>query len=386
MRIAAIDSIDLNANKDSSERLRVAVREYIVAYPSSARSAQLILRHALQGAVDARVAIESLSAIGDDDPIVLPARRALVQLEYQQLKAGAFDDPERMGRVLAMVRWILEKQAKEVADLNDAKSRIGTLRIGLDLSLRIPQADITLANRLVELGMGLVAFDRSLGVYRAEFVYRQVEIALRSRRVDDAMDLLAELGTLDQGKARSARVLVFNTMMEQWGKRPDGLVARRVVDLGSVILAEHMPPYPEPMGGEMSGVAETVAKAGMYLWEAHNETDDLDLALRVSLMVLERGIPTEQGLRRTAALAGEAKDSTNELEAWLRLLGAYPSMDERWYQARYESLRVMKLVDFSRAISAYDQYRVLHPNLGPSPWNARIAGLFGDTVPQESTP
>jgi len=386
MRIAAIDSVDINANTGTSKRLKDAVREYIVAYPSTARSAQLILRHALQGAVDARVAIESLSAIGDDDPIVLPARRALVQLEYQQLKATGFRDAERAARVLAMVRWILEKQPKEVVDLSDAKSRIGTIRIGLDLSLRIPQADIELANRLVELGMGILAFDSSLSVYRSEFVYRQVEVALRSRRVDDAMDLLDELGSLDQSKARSARILVFNGVLERWNQRPDVLSARRIVDLGSVILSEHMPAYPEPMGVQMSGVAETIAHAGVYLWDAQNDTDDRDLALRVSLMVLERGNPTEQGLRRTAALAAQVKDYANELEAWLRLLGAYPNTDEKWYQARYESLRVMKRVNFARALSAYDQYRVLHPTLGPEPWNERIAGLFGDTVPKEATP
>jgi len=386
IRIAAFDAININANKPSSKPLDQAVREYITAYSSTPRAAQLILRHAMQGTIDARVAIDSLSSINDDDPIVLPARRTLLQLRYQQLKSIGFNDSVQIGQLVEMVQWLIAHQASEIKDIHDARAQIATVRIGLDLVLRIPDPNLALADRLVERGMGLIAFDQSLGIYRAEFVYRQVEIALLNNRFVDALEMLGELDALDPPRADSARILIFNDVLDQWQQRKDVELARRVISLGSGILAKQTPAYPEPMGIQMSTLAETVAQAGLYLWETLQDEESHRLALRLSILVLDRGTPSEPGLRRTAALAAKDKDYKHELDAWLRILAAYPSDDERWYEARYESLRVMKQVDFKRAINAYDQFLVLHPNLGPAPWNERIAALFGDSIQDEVSP
>ncbi len=381
MRIAAIDSININAGRATSDELDEAVREYIVAYPTTPRSAQLILRYAMQGTIDSQVAIDTLLSIGDDDPIVLPARRTLVQLQYKRLRAIGFTDPVLLGEVLEMVRWIERAQPGDVDGLDEARSRMGTIRIGLDLALRASPAEIEFADELIARGMGLMSFDASLGAYRSELVYRQVELAVLDHRVRDAMDLLVELGSLDPNKARSARILIFNDSLALWKSDKDERAARRLVDLGTALLADQTPAYPEPLGLQVSGIAETIAEASAYLWQTKDEIEARDLALRVSLLVLDRGQPSEPGLRRTAWLAGQVKDYAHELEAWLMLLAAYPAGDDRWYEARYASLRVMKHVDFSRALRAYDQYRVLHPDLGPAPWNEKIAGLFGDQAP-----
>ncbi len=381
MRIAAMDSININAGRATSDELDEAVREYIVAYPSTARSAQLILRYAMQGTIDPRVAIDTLLSIDDEDPIVLPARRTLVQLQYQRLRSLGFADPVLLDEALDMLRWIGQTQPNEVDDLDEARIRVGMIRIGLDLALRTSPADIEFADELIERGIRLMGFDASLGVYRSELVYRQVELAVLDRRFRDAMDLLAELASLDSGKAQSARILIFNDALELWRAGQSEQVARRLVDLGTVLLADQTPAYPESLGLQVSGIAEVIAEASAYFWQIRNDIEARDLALRVSLLVLDRGQPSEPGLRRTAELAGQVKDDTHALEAWLMLLAAYQAGDDRWYEARYESLRVMKRVDFSRALAAYDQYRVLHPDLGPAPWNAKIAELFGDQVP-----
>ncbi len=386
MRIAAMDSINTNAGRATSDELDEAVREYIAAYPSTPRSAQLVLRHAMRGTIDSQVAIDTLWSIADDDPIVLPARRALVGLEYQQLRALGFADTVLLGQVLAMVRWIEDAQPDEVVELADARMRMGTIRIGLDLALRASPADIEFADELIAHGMRMMSFDASLGVYRSEFVYRQLELAVLTQRHNDSMDLLAELVLLDPGRAQSARILIFNDSIGQWRAGKDERAARRVVDLGTVLLADQMPAYPEPLGLQVSSIAEMIAEVSGYLWESRSDVESRDLALRVSLLVLDRGQPSEPGLRRTAKLAGVVKDYPHELEAWSVLLAAQTPGEERWYEARYESLRVMKHVDFSRALAAYDQYRVLYPNLGPAPWNEKIAALFGDQAPGSATP
>jgi hypothetical protein len=385
IRIAAIDSVDTTAGRVSSQELEDAVREYILAYPSTARSAKLILRHAMQGTIDPAIAIDTLSQITDDDPIALPARRTLVGLQYKQLRATGFADEIVLGEVLEMIRWTDEHTPDEIAGDNDARARMGTIRIGIDLAMRATPVDIDLAMLLVERGMGLLSYDPTLAKYRSELVYRQVEIATADDRVDDAMDLLDELEPLDSGKAGSARVVIFNDTIRRWQSQQTTKVAKRLTVLGPVVLAKSSPPYPEPLGIQGSAVGEAIAQAGMYLWTSRQDVDGRDLAFRVSLMVLARGQPSESGLRLTVVLANETGDQAHELEAWLRLLAAYPSTTTRWYEARYESLRVMVELDPIRARKAYAQYTVLHPSLGPEPYNTKIAVLFGDSVPVDST-
>jgi hypothetical protein len=385
IRIAAIDSINMNAGNSTSDDLEQAVREYIVAYPSSSRSAKLILRHAMQGTVDPEVAIGTLGSIQDDDPIAIPARRTLVQLRYQSLRAMRFSDPLALEETLMFIRWIDNNEPREAVDLNDAKARMGTIRIGVDIALRVVPGDLEFAQHLVERGMSLMSYDSSLGSFRSEFVYRQIEIAIGSGRVDDASELLNELESLDIAKADIARVLLLNDLISVWKLKHSANNARRVVDIGSVVLASQTAPYPEPIGIQVSTIAEVIAESAAYLWTSRNDSESRDLALLISLLVLERGNPSEQGLRRTALLANNLGDQENELESWLRLLAAYSATDDRWYEARFESLRVMNEVDPIRARKAYAQFKALHPSLGPQPWSTKISNLFGESPVQGSS-
>jgi len=383
IRIAAIESRS-NNSQVMSDILDQAVRQYITAYPSSARSARLILRYAMQGSVDAQVAVDTLNAIGDDDPIVFPARRTLVQLRYKQLRANGFKDQVLLAETLRVVAWINENQPTEITDDNDAQARMGTVRIGIDLSLRAQPPVIEFAKDLIEAAIQLTRVEPSLVRFRSELIYRQVEVAVFGEHHDQAMGYLQELEVLDSKRGQSARILIFNETVRQWSANNRTVLARRLIELGSQVLSTQTPPYPEPLGGQVSKVAEVIVQAGVHLWLANQDVDAQSLALRVSLMVLDRGVPSEPGLRQTAMLTAESGDIAHELDAWLRLLAAYPSNDERWYEARYESLRVLKEIDFSRALSAYDQFKVLHPRLGPSPWNALITGLFGDSLTDQN--
>lgn len=386
LRIAAFDSINLKAGDATSKPIELAVREYIIAYPSSSRAAKLILRHAMQGTIDAQVAIDTLVAIDDTDPIVIPARRTLVGLRYKRLRARGFTDLQANEQVLDMIRWISEHEPEQVANLNDASARMATIRVGIDLAIRISPADIDFAQLLLEQALDLISFDQSLAKYRGEMVYRQIEIAVNDHRLESATKIIGELDLLDRKLGASARVLILNQSIQAWNKRATKDNAERIVDIGSQVLSVQMPKHPKPMSAQVSAVADVVAQAAVFLWETSDDVKARDLAMRLSLLVLDRGQPTEDGLRRITTLAQTIGDQTRELEAWLRLLGSYRGDDEHWYEARYESLRVMKEIDFARALSAYDQYRVMHPTLGPSPWNERIGSLFGDDVPTSDTP
>tara|TARA_R110002072_G_scaffold42064_20_gene118704 strand:+ start:135658 stop:138300 length:2643 start_codon:yes stop_codon:yes gene_type:complete len=381
MRIAALDGINVKANRSSSTELDQAVETYIAAYPTTNRTAKLVLRYAMKGTVDPLIAIDSLSTIADNDPIALPARRTLVQLRYQRQRAKGFKDQQAIADLLTMIKWITDNQPADTLDTDDAKARIQTFRIGLDLALRSSPPDTQAVRELLKIAQAIVDDHLALRSFVPELLYRQLEIELLEDQIESAITLLAELESIDQNKGDSARVLVFNRTIKDWQDKPSERSARMLIDLGAKVLAKESPPHPEPLGVQVSSVAEIITQAGAYLWESHDDDDARSLALRLALLVLDRGDPTEPGLRRTALLAERSDDLPHALDAWLRLLGAYPESTDDWYQARYESLKLMLAIDPLRAQDAYAQFQALHPNASDSQWGESIAQLFGEGTP-----
>jgi len=381
MRIAALDAINVKSNRQSSIELDQAVQTYIAAYPTTNRTAKLVLRYAMRGTVDSRIAIDSLSTIADDDPIALPARRTLVQLRYQRQRSQGFSDQQAIADLLRMIRWITDNQPTAITDTDDAKARIQILRIGIDLALRSSPADVDASRELLKIAQVIVDDHLALRSFTPELFYRQLEIELIEDNMERAIGLLAELESIDAYKADSARVLIFNCTIKDWQSKPTERSARILIDLGAKVLAKESSPHPEPLGVQVSSVAEIIAQAGAYLWESHDEDEARVLSLRLSILVMDRGDPTEPGLRRTAHLAERSDDLSHALDAWLRLLGAYPESTEDWYTARYESLRLMLAIDPIRAQDAYAQFKALHPNTNESQWGVSISELFGEGTP-----
>jgi hypothetical protein len=48
---------------------------------------------------------------------------------------------------------------------------------------------------------------------------------------------------------------------------------------------------------------------------------------------------------------------------------------QEWYEARYQSLRLLFLVDAPRAREAMKQHVLLYPDYGPEPWGKKLKEL-----------
>ncbi|MDF1808406.1 MAG: hypothetical protein P1U42_01790 [Phycisphaerales bacterium] len=385
LRIAALDSVNRNRNKNRSDELDIATKEYISAYPSTSRSAQLIIRYAMQGSLNPQVAIDTLESVALDDPFALPARRTLIGIRYKALRVDQFKDQEQINQVLNIVQWVMESQSDSPGDVSEARMMMETIRIGLDLSLRLDSPNLQLANQLLNQADELMKFSSEFEVYRSELLYRQVEISALNGRFNDASKLIDQLLKIDQSRAHNARVLLFNLDIQSWKSNKNAQIAMRLMSNGSGIFSQISPPNPQPIGGQLSSVAELIVEAALFLWEVEKDIDAKRLAFRVAKIVLDRGNPTESGLRKTVLLAHDVGEQEIELEAWLRLLASYGTEDQLWYEARFESLKVMLSIDRQRAITAYEQYRILHPTLGPAPWDEKFRLLFGNQL-SPSTP
>ena len=100
-----------------------------------------------------------------------------------------------------------------------------------------------------------------------------------------------------------------------------------------------------------------------------------ELAIRIDREQVGAGLRTVSSLRRLAQLYEQGSEFAPALDAWNEvLMGMAPGSTE-WYEARYETLRLLLKVSPGEARSAYTQFRVLYPGKAPEPWGAKIEQL-----------
>ncbi len=83
-------------------------------------------------------------------------------------------------------------------------------------------------------------------------------------------------------------------------------------------------------------------------------------------------------------LAGLAHDRSGQFEpalaCWRKLVEDLPHDSPDWFEARFHQIECLAHIDPPRARRVWEQFRVLHPELGPDPWPARFREL-GDRFP-----
>jgi hypothetical protein len=118
-----------------------------------------------------------------------------------------------------------------------------------------------------------------------------------------------------------------------------------------------------------------VADAAARVWHAKRDETMRDLAVTIDRNLMSLGNPPVQVLHRFAVLAESAGDTAGALDAWRLLVSGLNPTAPDWFEARYESLRLLASKDPAAARAAMDQYRVLHQDYGPEPWGQKLKAL-----------
>ena len=98
-------------------------------------------------------------------------------------------------------------------------------------------------------------------------------------------------------------------------------------------------------------------------------------ALRyVSLLQLAR--PDDPEIVRLAGLAhGRGGQTDQALACWRKLLDRLPHDSPPWFEAKFHQIECLAREDRPRARRVWEQFRILHPGLGPDPWPAKFRDL-----------
>jgi hypothetical protein len=378
LQLVALD-LALNDGKlRLEERLDQAVLEYILAYPRSTNAAKLLLRHGAIADIDQSTMIATLLALPDDDPSADAAHRMLVQMYHRQYRDSGRADQAAAISAIEHAEWVWSNAPDQPVDPDDALSRLKVIRMTLDIAMDDIEQNQRLITRAILRGILLVESDASLLAYKDEILHRRIEFLIHAQNLNRAEQELAQMHDPKGVFAQSATRLIFAAALSASQTNPSDLEhARRLVRVGSTLITHILPPAPEEINPNDSAIIASVALAAQRIAETESNPETDALVYRLARVVLERGVPNEQLLRLIANRAQQRGDQELALDAWLRLLAQYTHEESQWHEARYESFRLLLLLDRERAQQAIDQFRVLYPNPGPEPWGTKIQELIG---------
>jgi len=210
----------------------------------------------------------------------------------------------------------------------------------------------------------------------AELTFRRVQIAVA--KGDEA----AVVRFTDQLRAgggpfadASDRLLYKRALKGLKGTPADAELSRQVVRYGSRVL-ETAAAAKVDNDASIVATRDSVAQGAGVLWRAEKDRKMLELAIKLDRAQLDSGNRTASSLRRLGELMEASGDNQLALAAWRELLNGLPNGSAEWYEARYQSLRLLSMNAPAEAAEVMRQHKILHPDFGPEPWGPKLAELF----------
>lgn len=390
LSVIALDrAVDAGEDTMRARRDQVAAL-YLQAYPTSERAARLLLRDATAGLIDVDKAADILLSVGPDSPVYDAAQRQAARLLYQLFRRTRGGEAQREFAALRFAEvaedvLAVDRRAATTgtgAASTEAAQRVVILcRQLLDALLSVTTPDTDRAAAVLDALDHVAVYQHlDLAAQQPELLYRRVQIAVARNRSADAAELIDRLRALPDGQvyADAADVLLYRRATDRWNRAPDGAraeAARAVVEHGLRIIDRAGSDAAALADSITLGIHLNVAQAATELADDAGDSESRALAIRLDEAVLAVYPFSEDALRRLAANAEIAGDNQRSLECWRTILaGSNPGTDP-WFEARYESLRLLAAVDPQRAREALAQHLVLYPEYGPPPWGDQIKAL-----------
>jgi len=382
--IVALDrAIRAGDRSAEAERDRLATL-YLASFPSGERAARLLIG-ASGDQSDPERAVEVLLSIEAGSAVYESARRRASQLLYRMYR-----DRSGAARSFAAARF-----AAVGAEVFEMERRIALDPTHSEASVRAATSAVQIGRQLLDVLLGGDAPDvpgaegvlvslrdlarvtgADLRSIEGELAYRALQIALLRGDSNGVRERSRELGWIGGPFVSAGDRLVYNRAMRELSANPEDRDAlAMLVDTG-VRVADAMRASDAGLQDAATlGVHDRVAEAAAVLWRLEGDRATLEVALTLDRRAIDAGQATVRMLRRAGELREASGDHPGALEAWRVLLAGATPGESVWFEARYESLRLLAGLDPSRARAVLAQHRVLHPELGPQPWGGKIAEL-----------
>jgi len=383
------------------ERLGQLSELFIREYPQGDRAATLALGQLMREDRVDEGAVRVLQSVPRGSALYEQTRRQLAKVLYRLYRAApAAERAYASARFLRIADELLA--IDQTRALGPDKTQAGqaaermllTARQMLDALLSGATPDATRAEGVLDaVDKAINASGQDASAVADELTLRRIQLLLAKGDVVQAERLADELAA----RARDAQsgpaerrvaveryhVAVRTALLQDAERRLNAVVAegkesiepaRRVVKHGLALLEVIAPERGKYAEARVATVAGGVAGASAVLWRQAQEQSARDTAMTLDRAVLAFRPGLGSSLQRLAVLSESAGDMKTAGECWRTLASGLPEGAQEWFQAKFNSLRVLATADPVAATTAIRQHLVLHPT-GPSPWHEQIIKL-----------
>lgn len=382
LAVVALDDAVESGQESLKPRRNQLVQLYLGQYAGTDRAARLLMRPSSDGLLPDSEAMEILLTIQPTSPNFLAARRQASMLLYRMYRKASVNDRDSLGNQFLDIASQLVRH--ELAELRSGDVEVAKRASASVVLVARQIADVALGLRTPDIERAVFALDtldRVANYAALELKDIEPEIAFRRLQIASAQNDLAAIdrwyGTISSTRNSfftAAQRLLYRDAVARWLDDPrDTDSARNIVRFGTEVL-EEMGSSDEESRAKL-GVLETVSQAASTLWALKSDRDMLRAAIGYNNQLIESGAGTAGVYRRQARLHEQDGETDEALDAWRHLVAGLEQGTEDWYEARYESIRLLLNKDPESARTTMRQHVTLYPKLGPTPWDQRFREL-----------
>ena len=383
LAVVALEDAVERGDESLIPRRDQAAQLYLTTYAGNDRSARLLMRPGTSNLVPDSEAIEILLGIPTSSPNYLAARRQATQLLYRMYRASSGTQRTFAGEQFSdTATLLLRLEQIEIRSGDVDRAEIAAASIVLR-SRQIAEAALGISPPDVERAtLALDTLDRAasfatvdISALEPELAYRRLQIASAENAQASIDHWYKVLEDKDGGFLASAQRLLYREAVSHWLDSPTNINAAESV----VFYGEHVMRQLEASDNTSRvylGVLETTAQAASALWEINKDPEMLESAISTYETLIESSGATGEVLRQQARLLERAGRDSDALDVWRRLVSGLDSGTDAWYEARFESIRLLVDKDREAAKITMRQHMTLYPKLGPEPWDDQFRQLI----------
>lgn len=383
LAIDAAPPASVTAKPLAEQRERLSIL-FIQLFPHTREANQLLYARMRSSKALTPQDIEALLQVPASDPIYLSVRRNAADALYKLWQRGGTGG-QRDAAALRFAEVAAELLAREFELATGTTAQDDPQRARSSATVAILQArrtaealmscespDAARAETVVALIESLVAFHSlDMSSFQDELWLRRYQIAAAKGDAPGAQRALQQLRSVGGPYLRAADQHAYTAAVRALATQPTHIEnARDVISTGTRMLT-----YVDLGSQRLASIRNQVAAAATVLFTSTGQQEFRALALKLDAELEAAGLPTLASLQRVAQLREAGREPQLAAKAWLDILAQHGEGTRPWYEARYESIRLIAEFDAPAALQSLAQFKSLHPTLGGPPWDEKFSML-----------
>ena len=314
--------------------------------------------------------LRSLENVAADSPDYLTARYEITTLVYQQWRAAAADAKVAIAKQLFDAT---DTYLKLKATETDKARLVRSLNQAANVALNGTPADDVLAAKYLDQASSLASSLPTSDATVAEHHFYTMQLA--QKRGDSLHERLNADWLVKNAAGSRYELAAIIVMARTMDKKVETSAASEDLQETFALyqrLVQLLGDSPEAIRASKNA---QVANSKLADYAARLGRHDIAAKCMESLLKASDGPPSKDYLRRAGLASFAAQDYATAIGHWRTLVRGLSKGTDEWFEAKYYQLACLFQVDKAQARIAYDQFKLLYPDLGPPAWRDKFEAL-----------